>query len=86
MQRKNLPNYIKQALSQDEINLLFHNDSLPQGAPTSPFVSNLYLADADGIIYSICLGYLYPMMLSTQDMQMISPFQAIQRLYSEKLA
>jgi retron-type reverse transcriptase len=48
---KNLPNYIKQALSQDEINLLFHNDSLPQGAPTSPFVSNLYLADADGIIF-----------------------------------
>lgn len=41
---------LKNALDKEEINLLFYNDSLPQGAPTSPLVSNFYLAKFDRIL------------------------------------
>lgn len=50
--RKNMPQILEEILSEDEIELLFHNDCLPQGAPTSPFVSNLYMFSADNVIFS----------------------------------
>lgn len=49
--KENLPEEIKRVLTAEEINLVFYRDYLPQGAPTSPYIANFYLKEADSAIY-----------------------------------
>lgn len=37
-------------LTREEFNLLFHEGKLPQGAPTSPIISNMFMADVDVLL------------------------------------
>jgi retron-type reverse transcriptase len=51
--------FLKQGYSSNVSNLLSKlcccDDSLPQGAPTSPYLSNIYLNTFDGIISQYCI-------------------------------
>jgi RNA-directed DNA polymerase len=51
----NASRFVKRVLSMAEINLndVYYNGFLPQGAPTSPFISNLYLASFDCEVVSL---------------------------------
>lgn len=44
---------LRKLLNDEELGFLFHKDALPQGAPTSPLVSNIFLADFDSVLPTV---------------------------------
>jgi len=57
LRQVSMPNFIPHLTHDDIIKLICYKGHLPQGAPTSPFVSNLVMIDADALIQKVAIDF-----------------------------